>query len=59
LDLEKRKLQEAEWYREFELSPEQFKQLVQNKIKRASLYYNAKVPQERTEKVRDDCKVWI
>ena len=57
MDLEKRKLQETNWCKEFELSPEQFKQLILNKIKRASLYRNVKIPQERTDKVRVDCKV--
>ena len=38
---------EAEWTKQHVLTPEQFKQLLQNKIKRVEFYYNAKVKPER------------
>jgi len=47
LNLDKRKLQEAEWHRQFELTPEQFNKLIQSKIKRASEYHNVKLKPER------------
>jgi len=43
----KRVKQEAEWTKQHELTPEQFKQLLQNKIKRAVFYHNAKTKPER------------
>jgi GH35 family endo-1,4-beta-xylanase len=39
--------QQAEWTKQHELTPEQFKQLIQNKIKRVAFYYRAKVKPER------------
>jgi hypothetical protein len=39
--------QQAEWTKQHELTREQFKQLIQRKIKRVEFYYNAKVKPER------------
>jgi len=39
--------QQAEWTRQHQLTQEQFKQLLQRKIKRVESYYNAKATPER------------
>jgi hypothetical protein len=51
--------QQAEWTRQHELTREQFKQLIQNKINRAELYRNAKLKTkpERDFQLRDNGKV--
>jgi hypothetical protein len=39
--------QQAEWTKQHQLTPEQFKQLIQRKIKRVEFYHRAKVKPER------------
>jgi hypothetical protein len=36
-----KKIKEAEWTRQYELTKEQFKQLIVNKLARAKLYHKA------------------
>jgi hypothetical protein len=39
--------QQAEWTKQYQLTPEQFKQLIQRKIKRVEFYHRAKAKPER------------
>jgi hypothetical protein len=51
IEINLKQLQDAEWFKQHELTDDQFEQLIENKFIRARFYHDALKEQDRKEKL--------